>query len=245
LTDLFTLAGVDVPSTAPAYLDTPLGAALEIQQQKEREMEDTATDQKKERPIIFSTSMVCAILAGKKTQTRRIIKPQPEEGCEPVYDSHFPDTYDDVRVWRWKGTTQANYDDGMDWLVHRCPYGHPDDLLWVREAWALLIGSSQMGVDCATTDWERFVYRASNTNRTGWRPSIHMPKAAARIWLRITDVRVEQLQDITDCDAKAEGCRNWLHFADLWDAINDKKPGCAWLDNPWVWALTFETVETT
>ena len=148
----------------------------------------------KERPILFSTPMVRAILDGRKTQTRRIIKPQPY-----VLNS-----------------TSAELNQLFkDGLMHRaCPYGKIGDLLWVRETWADL-------TEGYGTPWERFNlkppfiwYKADGdqpdigngaSQLESWKPSIFMPRWASRITLRITNVRVERLQDISEMDAIAEG----------------------------------------
>ena len=185
-----------------------------------------------ERPIPFSAPMVRAILAGTKTQTRRLWK--LPRGC---------DWYAEM------GGERDGWfvDQGQPWWLHvsecRCPYGQPGDRLWVREAWArttVFPGS------------EIIVYREGD-NRTDyggpWKPSIHMPRAASRITLEITGVRVERLQGISRGDAMAEGCpfpnmaqgddpRQW--FADLWTQING--PG-SWDANPWVWCIEFRRLE--
>jgi hypothetical protein len=139
----------------------------------------------------------------------------------------------------------AHWDDGE--YGCRCPYGAPGDLLWVRETWA----GHASGVDYAAD------FAAVSRPQAGpWRPSIHMPRWASRITLRITDIRVERLQDISEDDARAEGAEpctstGWHGqnivvmtarelFAELWNKING--PG-AWNENPWVWAISFERVK--
>ena len=160
------------------------------------------------RPILFSGPMVRAILSGAKTQTRRVITPQP-----------------DARL-RWG---LAGWED-----VHGrplpCRYGAPGDLLWVRETWGI---AGEFGDGTAHT------YRATD-DRNGiiWRPSIFMPRALSRITLKITDVRVERIQDISEPDEAAEGVERHT-FAALWNAINAKR-GYSWERNPWVWALTLQ-----
>jgi hypothetical protein len=201
------------------------------------------------KPIIFSTEMVRAILDGRKTQTRRVIKPQPTD-CGLVWRTACGG---DFAAWEDDGLT---LDEGRQ---RKCPYGQPGDLLWVRETWADLRG---MGFDVSVA------YRADSL-RDGredadsmrahldysvkWRPSIHMPKRVTRLWLEITDVRVERVQDISEEDAEKEGAEemfvNPLNLGDkrksfifgftcLWDSINAKR-GYSWDNNPWVWVIEF------
>lgn len=162
----------------------------------------------KERPILFNGAMVRAILASTKTQTRRVLKPQT------------------ASVERWKhgeqtSDTSARYavlrdDSGKGWATcgpFRCPYGQPGDRLWVRETWMDLQGT---GVEVRTGDRSRYAYGADTPPGSygdeqrksyglKWRPSIHMPRAASRITLENTSVRVERLNDISESDALAEG----------------------------------------
>ena len=172
-----------------------------------------------EHPILFSGPMVRAILEGRKTQTRRVMKPQPDEG-----------------KMRWTGShweMYLGYPIGHD--VPISLYGQPGDLLWVRETWGTIL-------DC-----EGYIYRADGPHDgvRRWYPSIHMPRVASRLTLRITDVRVQRVQEISEEDARDEGTSGLLTsmtgFPYLWNAINAKRGYC-WADNPWVWALTFERV---
>lgn len=138
----------------------------------------------KEIPILFSTPMVQAILAGRKTMTRRIIKPQP--GTDVSYMANEP--LDWIGQWYpWKWDTEEG-----ESISKHCPFGQIGDLLWVREAWANCY-------NLLTNPFETFfLYKADGTaNVHRWKPSIHMPKAAARIWLEVTNIRVERLQDIS------------------------------------------------
>lgn len=211
----------------------------------------------KERPILFSAPMVRALLAGTKTQTRRVVKMKPH---------HQIEERDDGTPWPWMHDGERNAD---SWLA--CPYGQPGDRLWVRETWQgpLL---QEFEID-ANPDWhyashlhqyqnpEHCEYAADggpkpeytdadDVMRQGWRPSIHMPRWASRITLEITSVRVERLQDISEADAIAEGVRNSLHlpggrfarenFAHLWWTINGDG---SWESNPWVWVIEFKRVE--
>jgi hypothetical protein len=194
--------------------------------------------------------MVRAILAGNKTQTRRVMKPQPWSIPGTPYISDG---------WMW--TKQGHGDgDGLNWginasmdkvsevLAKYCPHGRPGDRLWVREP---------VGIHCRPEDGiEGYcVYRADFpdgplvTFEPHWTPAMHMPRWASRITLEITGVRVQRLQDITEEDAIAEGMEtipvgtatwsNRQSFATLWDQLNGKREGCAWENNPWVWAIKF------
>lgn len=143
----------------------------------------------KERPILFNAPMVLAIMEGRKTQTRRIIKPQPK-GVERF-------TSGDVdEAW------------GAGFIDVRCPFGQPGDRLWVRETWARA-GEVSDVVD----------YRADNPDPVSarWRPSIHMPRWASRITLEITGVHIEQLERISDADALAEGFDSREAFSMFWE----------------------------
>jgi hypothetical protein len=222
----------------------------------------------KERPILFSTEMVQAILAGRKTQTRRVVAKYGKDG------RITPDQYH-------KSLT--------------CPYGVPGDRLWVREAWK--IGAwredGRMAIDYKAspelvhTPWvtipddpynDKFNeiwrglcdhLREINYPTSGdddnyhwepgqspfpWRPSIFMPRWASRINLEIVNIRVEQVRDISKADAYAEGIRPdeiyygyaigdpVISYAELWDKINAKRAGCAWIINPWVWVIEFKKI---
>ena len=196
----------------------------------------------KERPIIFSTNMVQAIRDGRKTQTRRVIKPQPE-WRERELNSLSSEG------WAWI-TTKASllhWHDIVDFsnaLIEFCPY-KVGSRLWVRETCHL------MKRNMTTTPV--VVYKADQSDPScvsKWRPSIHMPRWASRTTLEITEVRAERLQKITEEDAKAEGvdcCPNAIpdyrhHFMVLWDSLNAKR-GYDWEVNPWVWVLSFSLLK--
>lgn len=203
----------------------------------------------KERPILFSGAMVRALLANTKTQTRRAVKIDITMGRESILAPRRGKRYAPVYLLP-ENAAEA---------FACCPYGQPGDRLWVRESFAE--GIHQM------TDANHWAYAADHfgtQQRLGdrWKPSIHMPRAASRITLEITSVRVERLQDISSCDAIAEGIeacphggewRNYLDrapyrdaltprvsFRSLWDSING--PG-SWDSNPWVWALSFRQID--
>lgn len=203
----------------------------------------------KERPILFSGAMVRAILAGRKTQTRRIVKPQPEteHDGEPYW---FVGGY---RAWQYRETKDILRRGGN---VLKCPYGQPGNRLWVREKHAL--ENRYRNVWCRyEADGERCVVPAPtfvNVARPGWRPSIHMHRWASRITLEITGVRVERLKDISHEDAISEGvefagCADLRKerltipqhiFANLWESLNGEG---SWELNPWVWVIEFKRVD--
>lgn len=200
----------------------------------------------KERPILFSAPMVRALLDGSKTQTRRVVKPQPPHDLQHR-SVDAPDAFvaEGEHTW-WAGNhTQGIYHSA------RCPYGQPGDRLWVREAWA----PKAIDPECTVA-----AYRATDDECKGpWTPSIHMPRWASRLDLEITGVRVERLQDISEADAIAEGierredaCGSWKHYGDtgmsvdaigsyrsLWERINGDE---SWKSDPWVWVVEFRRI---
>ncbi|WP_321914789.1 hypothetical protein [Paraburkholderia sp. J11-2] len=200
----------------------------------------------RERPILFSGVMVRAILDGRKTQTRRIVK-----------QSHI-------------SSTEIRRDgEGELWMrdTYHCPHGQPGDRLWVRETWQHSnhpFGPYEPACDV--------FYRADYLDdplgpdlekspdgiRRQWRPSIHMPRAASRITLEVSAVRGERLHHVNEIDARAEGCPpSWLDagdnktvhcgeptyrngFARLWRDIHG---GSSWQANPWVWVISFRRID--
>jgi hypothetical protein len=205
----------------------------------------------KEHPIIFSTPMVQAILEGRKTMTRRIIKPQPE-----CINNDLPkpmeDAIKELQILRKKGLNTIRIGTG-GFIFPDCPYGQPGDLLWVRETWK----SSGFNAEYSTMV---IVYKAGEYKvcvmpdeyplfmQNRWKPSIHMPKAAARIWLKVVNVRVERLQDISNEEARKEGVKEEDSvmgdfrpgFLKIWDKIHGPE---SWNLNPWVWVVEFERVD--
>ncbi len=172
------------------------------------------------KPILFNTEMVQAILDGRKTCTRRIMKPQ--------LTAHY-------------GTQYV-----------KPPYG-PGDILYVRETWHKSLSRYMYRADYFDT--EKF-FRNGKEVKIKWHPSIHMPKEAARIWLRVTDVRVERLQKITIDDIRREGLSSVaVHAGDMEIALEEwkmlwnstiKNPDIdryGWDASPWVWVIEFERCE--
>jgi hypothetical protein len=199
------------------------------------------------KPILFSTSMVKAIVEDRKTKTRRVIKPQPPEFAE-------------IKMFGEKSTPFYCFNGSQTEIKARY---QPGDILWVRETWANLHGMG-FGNDPRTDKPWEYAYLADSPKGTDsyqlakdygvkWKPSIHMPRKAARIFLRVTDVRAERIQDITENEAQAEGVKAYgqnncsgtsarIAFAELWDGLNEKR-GYGWRKNPWVWVYTFERCE--
>lgn len=224
------------------------------------------------KPILFNTEMVKAILEGRKTCTRRIVKPQPKSklcytfaggGCG-TWGYPSPSARE-----IWGKEYRLPNDITKEDLVKRWkpPY-HTDDILYVRETVWQKIGY-YLDVDGETKPswYNEFRYVASDEKpETGWnygwakRPSIHMPKEAARIWLKVTDVRVERLQDITEDGARLEGAidnRGFIHaynneyasihtarehFIEIGNSTINKVDLSlyGWNANPWVWVIEFE-----
>lgn len=224
----------------------------------------------KEIPMLFSTSMVQALLDKRKIQTRRLVSPQPSTFVTALrwgkHISHCPDSC-------------SEEDHVKTFFNDKCPYGQPGDLIYVRETWGVgsrpdpFVGSVdgfEFKADEAFIDEVESLpiypcdgFDFGNYDKKGWRPSIHMPKIAARIWLQVTGIRVERLQDISQEDAQAEGmttaphrCPGWKNrlrdfkdcficpFRLLWNQINGAN-GHQWDKNEWVWVVSFKVLSTT
>jgi len=215
------------------------------------------------KPILFRTDMVRAILDGTKTQTRRIIKPQPKEGssgfklCRPLDDCFGKECIKQFGVM-YKPPKKEWLDDTHPmWNFVKCPYGQPGNKLWVRETFAYC---EDMGILDADGNPADHLYKADEPWDTEWggkwTPSIYMPRELSRIILEITNIRVERVQDITGEDAIKEGWpkeeemfplmnaedKALLWFKKLWDKLNLKR-GYGWDGNQWVWVLDFKRVE--
>jgi hypothetical protein len=179
----------------------------------------------KERPIIFSAEMVRAILDGRKTQTRRIVKNMPQE---PACGGYF-DAYNGGPHWNW-----WTHDNRCCLPQIQCPYGKPGDRLWVRETWrpSLSGGFTVYRADNGADERTKALANAHKDSTMRWRPSINMPRYASRISLEIVSVRVERLHDISEADAIAEGAETML-----WESLNGAG---SFIDNPWVWVVEFK-----
>lgn len=191
----------------------------------------------KERPILFSGPMVRALLDGTKTQTRRIAKSKWSNCHLELVDG----VLEVVNTKEPEARTE---------LI--CPYGQPGDRLWVRESFCPIYpqnpnynGGQPIEHDYAATYVHGYRLGDSLGLKKTWKPSIHMPRAASRITLEITGVRVERLQDISEADALAEGIAQhpdgpWHAYRSLWTLINGLG---SWDANPWVWVVQFNRVE--
>ena len=208
----------------------------------------------KERPILFSAPMVRAILDGRKTVTRRVVKPQPAGEIrrgEPDFN-HWIDT----KYWERQNQKENR---GIGTRGFACPYGQPGgDRLYVRETWAAPHAYDHLPPRLIPQDAR--IHYAATEDRGGmlWRPSIHMPRWASCITLEINCVRVERLQDISEADAVAEGCKPIRpelvqdglivrpgrsaveEFRLVWEQIHG---GGSWEKNPFVWVVTFRRID--
>ncbi len=221
------------------------------------------------KPIIFSTEMVRAILDDRKTQTRRVIRPQPDgvtvDGI--AYKHVTREFVDKINGKLLRLTHDRNGDPFAERIK---PRYRPGDTLYVREAWLEENGRYFYRADyedglvdpCETLSGGypsecRYYPECVGCQRTAWRPpwkpSIHMPREAARLFLLVKNVRVERLQDITHVDAQCEGVEMASDdelqeygyragFKQLWDSLNAKR-GYSWESNPWVEVIEFERTE--
>jgi len=193
----------------------------------------------KERPILMSGEMVRALLSGKKTQTRRMLKVQPLDVLtnRPPWELKNTRMLNGCRCWFALMTQNPNTG-----LAFRCRHGEVGDRLWIKETFQPIQLASEV------TQWR---YRATDEKGLApWKPSIFMPRKASRINLEILKVKVQRLHDMTDSDAVAEGigsamdrlCTNyhgkWINlYRELWERINGK---ASWDKNPWVWVIEFK-----
>jgi hypothetical protein len=225
----------------------------------------------KERPILFSGAMVRAILEGRKTQTRRVVKHQE---CH-VEGAVYPAIDFDGQVMTYAYVNPHSGENAKRYAIS-CPYGNPGERLWVRETWSHT-GSGVWTIAAARSGAldGKVIYKATDEEPCPgcWWPSIHMPREFSRLTLEVVGVRVERLQEISEADAKAEGCestrwfqprggpesegRNLAAVGDVWNATWDdisyrngyanvwediNGPG-SWELNPWVWVVEFRRVE--
>jgi len=217
----------------------------------------------KERPILFSSPMVRALLDGRKTQTRRVCKAS-------IVSTSLEGVDDGVATFSRLYGDGPGYDVQEDVYQLRSPYGKPDDRLWVRETWAHHV----QAIGAKRDEDGPFVYAAdgelAKQYRLGdkWKPSIFMPRCASRILLEIIAVRVERLQDISYDDALTEGIRDctkicpdevnnitgetihetarrlkWpqREYRFLWESLHGAD---SWDANPWVWVIEFKKIES-
>lgn len=225
----------------------------------------------RERGMIFNADMVRAVLNGSKTQTRRIIqsaaKNMQARGHEVISHRAPGDKWYGDYVYSMRDRSGVWQDFTNEQFLAKCPFGQPGDRLWVRETWSTdfanyypndrvwYAADDNRRLDIEVVDGVRGIYSPESDVYVPfrWRPSIHMPRWASRITLEITGVRVERLQDISQADAKAEGC--WYgrgggepdfavspadHFPTLWESIYGEE---SWQANPWVWVIEFKRVE--
>lgn len=209
-----------------------------------------------EKPILFNSEMVRAILDGRKTQTRRVVK-LPQNADLSWIASINQDGAGDWVAWGPKPVTdefsRKMYPNGGG---IKCPYGRPGDLLWVRETFCVVDDSRFNGlrwVDYKATPkyeesdpagWDN---APDDPEALKWKPSIHMPRWASRITLRVTGVYVERLWQMSVSKMEAEGVMEvdddnkhpLTPFITLWDSINARR-GYPWESNPWVWVVEFE-----
>ena len=202
------------------------------------------------KPILFnkqiSTEMVRAILDGRKSCTRRLVKPQPDE--KHTFPLGFVTDSTEKKEVGCFGFGINEYGGSIQYA--KPPY-QPGDILYVRETWMDYAGLTMYKADCD-------IYRLDSLNFAGfgWKPSIRMPKEAARIWLKVTDVRVERLQDITSEQISREGVEvEYPHvlngeekryaFSTLWNSTIKKSDidRYGWDASPWVWVIKFERCE--
>lgn len=214
-----------------------------------------------ERGMIFNADMVRAVLDGRMTQTRRIMKVQPVSvKFEPRF---IIDSTKRSEIGKWCWAEPGVFVNPRRSALFSCPFGAVGDRLWVRETWSedfanyypndrvWYAADDDRRLDIEIVDGVRGIYSPESDVHVPfrWRPSIHMPRRASRITLEITGVRVERLNDISEDDAKAEGApteccvigdKHFLGFRSLWRCIYGAD---SWQANPWVWVIEFKRVE--
>jgi len=224
----------------------------------------------KARPILFNSEMVRAILDGKKTQTRRVIKPQPQPRENQPERLDFLNRSGEVVAAMWEPWKLGHSRAGYLHLQDRCPHGQSGDRLWVREKHSLWKLSSVPATNddatyCCFPDGSQ-KFRSGKYHNCDfavndqawpsfikWRPSIFMPRWASRITLEVLKVRVERVQNIQGYDVADElgtgggladdYAEDYERFIALWDSINAKR-GFGWSGNPWVWVIEFRLLES-
>ena len=214
----------------------------------------------KERGMIFNGEMVRAILDGRKTQTRRIMKIQPSDSFHPTHNGYDLDLN---AHWYTPGVVDKNgylqpakkdvFGVADENEGYTCPFGAVGDRIWVRETWAEA-GAGAPDLKLYRANYPEHVpthyENVPPADEIRWTPSIHMPRWASRILLEITGVRIERLASVSDDDAGKEGYPDnpepygggmdkWLWFRQLWDGIY---PDPSFKHNPWVWVIEFKVV---
>lgn len=225
------------------------------------------------KPILFNTEMIRAIQDNRKTVTRRVVKPQPVcYGPNVTFKPHDDDFFLSAEK-NWLRCRVCGHDpeysrEGSNTSHHWIPPYRPGDILYVRETWTMWNGNYEYKADvddgygpfCSSCILD--ICAGDCNSALKWHPSIHMPREAARIFLRVTDVRVERLQDITESQAIAEGCNGkfvgtgeaigcgWEitpqdEFSSIWNSTIKPKDLAlyGWKSNPWVWVIEFERCE--
>lgn len=203
----------------------------------------------KEHPMLMKGALVRATLAGRKTQTRRLVT----MANSVAYDDAGKASREDWGTMDWTKATvdgMAFIVPGADrvWRVH--PRVRPGHTLWIRETWGRLEGNGYRIVYRADGEQpERIGYPDDPVKDMRWFPSIHMPRSACRLVLPVTSVRAERLQELSEGDAYEEGVvpATWNGspfepFREVWDEINGKRPGARWVDNPPLWVYGWEPV---
>ncbi len=212
-------------------------------------------------PILFNTDMVRAILDGRKTVTRRPVRYKYSNTEMEMFTNKYGTRLIEIQK-DIEGESYGRNPDGSTWhklraYIEKNPPYRKGDILYVRETFRPLSNHPKARFEYAA-DWSTKYFENSKEpnccNGGKWKPSIHMPKEAARIWIKVTDVRVERLQDMNKMDAVKEGidtrcCVNLAHaltkFKKLWDSTIKKSDLAlyGWDANPWVWVIEFERCE--
>ena len=199
------------------------------------------------KPILFNTEMVRAILDGRKSSTRRLVKTRRKDACGFYVTKKADGTFSGIYEY---DENESMFDNPL------MPPYQPGDILYVRETWHKYIKRVGEGKSCHLVEF--YGYKASIANSEDadepWKPSIHMPKEAARIWIKVTNVRVERLQEMWASDVPKEGIyfnkpttadKMLMAFAKLWNSTIKKSDldSYGWNANPWVWVIEFERCE--
>jgi hypothetical protein len=229
----------------------------------------------KEKPILFSTPMVKAILADRKSKTRRLNRLKEINENPNQWDLDSFEVDPELMAWDKNGdcyplikkgliATFTNNEYGEVFRNIKCPW-EVGDVLWVRETWQYIPAQYDglAGILSEPTSPSEFIYRADGEMQEGrkWRSPRYMPRKAARLFLEVKDIQPERLCDITEEDAKAEGCElnevsvncnhgtastiidlSVEHFINIWDSINSKR-GYGWDINPWDWVVEFARIK--